>query len=156
MKKALLPSVLALALSAGSLSLPVSAHATLGLGTGSIAQDRVALAAVSRSTSRHATHSVHEMASDATTVREFVTPSGVVFAVAWNGLVHPDLTALLGSYHGAYQSAKSALPRRHGQRFRQVLGDGITVETWGHMRKLQGRAYLSDLIPAGVNLNAIR
>jgi hypothetical protein len=156
MKGTLLQIVLGLGVVTGSLSAPGSAGATLGLDTSSIAQDRAALSAVSRATTKHAAHAVHEIASDATTVREFVTPSGIVFAVAWNGLVHPDLSVLLGSYHGDYQSAEKRLQRRHGQRFRQVQGDRVIVETWGHMRKLQGRAYVNDLIPAGVDLNEIR
>ena len=156
MKGTLLQIVLGLGLATGSLCAPGSAGATLGLGTSSIAHDRAALSAVSRGTTRHAAHAVHEIASDATTVREFVTTSGTVFAVAWNGLVHPDLSVLLGSYHSDYQSAKARTQRRHGQRFRQVQGNRVVVETWGHMRKLQGRAYVNDLIPAGVGLNEIR
>jgi hypothetical protein len=156
MKGTLLQMVLRLGMVAGFLCAPGSAGATLGLGIGSIAQDRVALSAVSRATTRHAAHAVHEIGSDATTVREFVTPSGTVFAIAWNGLVHPDLSVLLGSYHGDYQSAKARARRRHGQRFRQVQGNLVIVETWGHMRNSQGRAYVQDLIPSGVDLNEIR
>lgn len=131
------------------------AYATLGQGADSIANDRKALGAAKRSGVSRSKYSVQEVASAATTVREFLTPDGVVFAVAWNGLVHPDLTTLLGSYAPEYQSAKRQLPRKHGQKRTQVKSSRVVVETWGHMRNLQGRAYVPTLLPAGVNLNEI-
>ncbi|HBG07261.1 MAG TPA: hypothetical protein DDY22_17330 [Geobacter sp.] len=131
------------------------AHATLGEGSDSIAKDRKALSAVKRATTSHAKYSVQEVASDATVVREFLTPSGVVFAIAWKGLVPPDLTVLLGSYFDEYKEAKRQLPRKHGQRRSRVKGDRVVVETWGHMRNLQGRAYDPALVPTGVRIDEI-
>ena len=49
-------------------------------------------------TASRANYQIQELTSVATVVREFFTPSGIVFAVAWSGLVHADLSALLGSY----------------------------------------------------------
>jgi hypothetical protein len=138
-----------------SLASSRQAYATLGEGADSIAKDRKALSAIKRATTSRANYTVQEVASDATTVREYLTPSGIVFAVAWNGLVHPDLTALLGSYANEFQNAKRRLPRKHGQKRTQVKADRVVVETWGHMRNLQGRAYVPELVPAGVNLDEI-
>jgi hypothetical protein len=147
---------LCLMLLAGSLSLSRQAQATLGEGADSIARDCQALSASKRATTTRANYTVQEVASDATTVREYLTLAGVVFAVAWNGLVHPDLTTLLGSYAGEYQVAKRQSPRKPGQRSLKVRSNRVVVETWGHMRNLQGRAYLPDLLPAGVNVNEIK
>jgi hypothetical protein len=155
MKKRVSTIFLFLVLLAISVAGSRQAHATLGEGADSIAKDRKALSAVKRASTMKANYTVQEVASDATTVREFVNPAGVVFAVAWNGLVHPDLSALLGSYHGEYSSAKRQLPRRHGQKRTHVKGDRVIVETWGHMRNLQGRAYVPALVPAGVNIDEI-
>lgn len=132
------------------------ACATLGEGADSIAKDCKALKAVKRATTSRANYTIEEVTSDATAVREFLTPSGVVFAIAWNGLVQPDLTALLGTYAGEYDTAKQQLPRRHGQKRTQVKADRVVVETWGHMRNLQGRAYLPALVPEGVDLHEIK
>ena len=131
------------------------AYATLGERADSIAKDRQALSAAKAVTNNRSNYTVQVLTSDANVVREFLTPSGVVFAVAWNGLVHPDLTALLGSYAAEYQNARQQMPRRHGKKNLRVQSDRIVVETWGHMRNLQGRAYLPALIPAGVSIDEI-
>ena len=45
------------------------------------------------------TYTVHEMrASTGTTVREYVSASGKVFGVAWEGPTLPDLRQVLGVY----------------------------------------------------------
>ncbi|HJV36678.1 DUF2844 domain-containing protein [Geomonas sp.] len=132
------------------------AFATLGEGADSVAKDRKALSATKRATTtRAANYSVQEVVSDTVTVREFISPDGVVFAVAWNGLTTPDLTTLFGSYFPEYQDAKQQAPRRHGHKQSRVKSGNIVVETWGHMRNLQGRAYVPALVPGGVNLEEI-
>jgi hypothetical protein len=101
-------------------------------------------------------YTVQEIRYGGTAVREYVSPSGIVFAVAWNGIRHPDLTALLGSYAGQYQKALQNSPRRPGVRHLSVKADGVVVEKWGHVRNLQGRAYAPDLIPPGVTVDEIK
>lgn len=140
----------------GILSLPSSSHATLGEPAESIARDRQALSAVHKRTTVKASYTVQEEVSDATSVREFVNASGVVFAVAWNGRVHPDLTQLLGSYAPEFRAAKKSQPRDPGRRRLQIKTGNMIVETWGHMRNLQGRAYLPALLPEGVTSDEIK
>lgn len=138
-----------------SAVIPGQVFATLGERADSVDKDRKALAAVKRATTTQANYTVQEVASAGVTVREYVSPSGVVFAVAWNGYTWPDLSVLLGSYHQEYKVAKQQTPRRHGQRQQQIVSGNVVVETWGHMRNLQGRAYVPSLVPAGVNINEI-
>ena len=73
-------------------------YAALGGGLDSISSDQQALHANHRAKSVKDKYSVEEITADAITVREYVTLSGVVFGVAWNGYVHPDLLQLLGNY----------------------------------------------------------
>jgi hypothetical protein len=141
---------------AGLLALPPQAQATLGEGSDSVARDRHALSATPHATTTHPKYTVQEVASEATTVREYLNSSGVVFAVAWDGLVHPDLTTLMGSYASEYRDAKRQVQRKHGQRQLRVKANRVIVETWGHMRNLQGRAYLPALIPEGVSVDEIK
>lgn len=148
-------STIGLILAVAVLWIAPGAWATLGEPVESIERDGNAMKAVRRPAQDRGKYSRHELRSDATTVREFVSPSGVVFAVAWNGLVHPDLKVLLGSYDLEYRSAVSKEPRRRGKRQSQVRTDRLVVETWGHMRNLQGRAYLPALLPEGVCIDEI-
>jgi hypothetical protein len=104
----------------------------------------------------HTGYTVQETETDATVVREYVAPSGLVFGIAWNGLTHPDLTKLLGSYAAPYKKALRQTPRKPGLRRHQVKSDQVVVEKWGHMRNLQGRAYAPALIPPGVSVDEIR
>jgi hypothetical protein len=137
-------------------SMPLrQARATLGEGAASVTRDRTALSAAKKATTSHASYTVQEVASDATTVREYLNLSGVVFAVAWNGMVHPDLTTLLGSYATEYRNAKRQAARQHGQKRLRVEARRVIVETWGHMRNLRGRAYLPALLPEGVSVDEI-
>jgi hypothetical protein len=133
------------------------AHAVLGESADSVAADRKALSAIrSATTTTHTNYFVQQTESDAVTVREYISPSGIVFAVAWNGMVNPDLTQLLGTYFGDYREARRQMPRRHGRRSQQVKTSRVVVETWGHMRNLQGRAYVPALVPSGVSIDEIK
>jgi hypothetical protein len=146
---------LGIVLLAGILTLPGPVLATLGEGADSVEKDRTALSASRHAMASHAKYTVQEVATEATTVREYLTPSGAVFAVAWDGLVHPDLTTLLGTYAGEYRDAKRQTQRKHGQRRLRVQSSSVIVETWGHMRSLRGRAYLPALVPEGVSVDEI-
>ncbi|HBA86608.1 MAG TPA: hypothetical protein DCZ75_01075 [Geobacter sp.] len=135
-----------------TLVAPRWSEATLGEPAESIARDGEALSAVARSSTSRTGYTIAEISSATTCIREYVTTSGTVFAVAWNGLAHPDLSVLLGSYNQEYRDALGRQPRRLGRRQTQVKSDRVVVETWGHMRNLQGRAYLPELVPEGVSL----
>jgi hypothetical protein len=147
---------LGLGLSTAIFALPLRAHATLGEPADSIEADRNALSAIRHVAVVRKDYTVQEVGADSTVVREYVSPSGVVFGIAWNGLVHPDLTQLLGSYAGEYQEALQQTPRKPGRRRLQVKTDRVVVEKWGHMRNLQGRAYAPALVPPGVSVDEIK
>ncbi len=132
------------------------ARAALGEAGASIAADGRALSAVARGTTDRGAFSVHELVRGGTTIREFVSPQDVVFAVAWSGLADPDLGPLLGSYASDYQRAARSAPRVKGKRASRVAGDSVVVERWGHMRDRHGRAWVPDLVPQGVNFDEIR
>lgn len=135
---------------------PSSVLATLGEPADSVTSDSKALSTVQRSTTVRSGYSVQVMESDATTVREYVAPSGIVFGIAWNGMVHPDVTKLLGTYAGEYNQALKQSPRKPGSRHQQVKTGRLVVEKWGHMRNFQGRAYDPNLLPPGVDSEDIK
>jgi hypothetical protein len=148
--------MLCLAFFTGVLCMVRPGNATLGQSADSVESDRIALSAGRGGTTAQNGYTVQEINSDGAAVREYVSASGIVFAVAWNGIRHPDLTALLGSYTGQYQQALSNTPRQPGVRHLSVRTDGVVVEKWGHVRDLRGRAYAPDLMPPGVTIDEIK
>jgi len=146
-----------LALSVVSLLIAQQTHAALGESVNSIESEQNALGAVKHAAKIREGYSIHEFTLDGTTVREYVSPTGIVFGIAWNGLAHPDLTRLLGSYTGEYETALRQTPRKPGLRRHEVIKtERVVVEKWGHMRNLQGRAYAPALLPPGVSSDEIR
>ena len=132
------------------------AQAALGERAESVAADQEALAASGPSIEMRAGYAVHTLLTRSLAVREYVGASGAVFAVAWKGRNLPDLSRLLGSHSSEYAAALPAAPRTPGRRFRRVQTGELVVETWGHMRNVQGRAFLPALLPPGVTPDDIR
>ncbi len=132
------------------------ARAALGETEASVAHDRAALQAVARGTTDRGTYAVHELERGGTTIREYVSPQGTVFAVTWSGLATPDLRTLLGGYAAEYEDAAAQQPKARGRRAQQVVARHVVVDRWGHMRDRHGRAYVPDLVPQGVSTDEIR
>ena len=139
-----------------ALLAPSQSEGKLGGSADSIETDRHALSAVRRNSTSHSSYSVHEIESDSANVREYVSSSGVVFGLAWNGLRHPDLNLLLGPYSTEFHEALKHTSRNRGAKSRSVKTSRLVVQMWGHPRKLQGRAYDPTLIPVGVTPDEIK
>src|SRR5262249_55780786 len=125
------------------LALSSSALAALGGSVDSVAADRTALAAQLRSTAM-LQYDVHEIDSGTLTVREYVTRTGQVFAVSWDGPVPPDMHQLLGEYfprfYQAANAAHEANPGMHRQ-FSSIESD-LVIQSNGRLRAFHGVAYL--------------
>lgn len=127
--------------------------ATLGQDVSSIQSDKAHLNASVQVMAKQL-YSVQQMrTAKGSTVRQYVSPGGTVFAVSWQGF-SPDLRQLLGDYYNEYMAAAAQAAHR-GRGVRVDTGD-LVVETGGHMRYVVGRAFLRDKIPAGVSVDEIR
>jgi hypothetical protein len=96
-----------------------------------------------------AAYTVHELHTPTgTVIREFIAPSGVVFAVSWRGPFKPNMTLLLGQYMGKYVRA----PRQAGSTRSRLMIEqpDLVVHAAGHMRAFAGIAYVPQLLPANV------
>jgi hypothetical protein len=135
------------------MALPMSCSAALGENESTIAAEQAQMNATRRVT-RTDTHAVHEMQTPAGhVIREYVSPTGTVFGIAWQGPSKPDLKQLLGSHFNELQPAQRTAIRRGPAVINQP---GLVLEMSGHMRAFAGRAYLPQLLPAGVQAEAIR
>ncbi|HEX7793544.1 MAG TPA: DUF2844 domain-containing protein [Vicinamibacterales bacterium] len=137
---------------------PLRASATLGSDVTTVNEDRAKMQGALMSITRNDRFEVHQLqASNGTTVREYVSSTGTVFAVSWEGPWMPDLRQVLGPYFDAYQRTVPAVRnarRSHGpMTFRS--GD-LVVQIGGHPRAFVGRAYIERLVPQGMQAQTIR
>jgi hypothetical protein len=117
----------------------------LGQSAASVRTDRQALQA-QQHTSAHDGYVVeHLEAVDGTVVREYVSPAGLVFGLAWQGPTVPDMTQLLGAYFPAYSEALYAAGPPRGPW--RVQTEALVVEMQGHLGAFAGRAYVPRLVP---------
>jgi hypothetical protein len=139
-----------------SLLLPLHAAAALGGDVTSVESDQKQMKA-QRVVRASANYSVHELQADSSaTVREYVSPVGKVFGVAWQGQAIPDLRQLLGEYYNQFDQA-AAVQRKLRRRGPLVINEsGLVVVSSGHMRAYSGKAYVSGLLPGGVQAEEIR
>jgi hypothetical protein len=129
-------------------AFPAPAWAALGDTEASVTADSQVFKASPRVTA-HAAFIVHELQSPTgTVIREFVTPSGVVFAVSWRGPFKPSMSLLLGQYISEYARA----PRSPGSTRSRLMIEqpNLIVHAGGHMRAFVGIAYLPQLLPVNV------
>ena len=133
--------------------LPRMAGAALGQPEASAAADALALKGSIKSTEQ-ASYRIHtiELPSGAV-LREFATPGGNVFAVAWSGPSLPNLRQSLGQYFDEYVTAAQAKRGSHHQLV--IQQDDLVVQSSGHMRDFSGRAYVPRALPAGVTTDEL-
>jgi hypothetical protein len=137
---------------------PFQASATLGSDVTTVNEDRAKMQGALMSITRNDRFEVHELqAANGTKVREYVSSTGTVFAVSWEGPWMPDLRQVLGPYFDTYQRTVPAVRnarRSHGpMTFRS--GD-LVVQIGGHPRAFVGRAYIERLMPQGLQAETIR
>ena len=125
------------------------AAAELGGDQASVEADRVHMKAASRALQAQK-YTVQEIQdTNGTLIREYLSPAGKVFAVAWNGPQMPDLQQLFGAtYFKSYQETARVWPGGRGPR--RVESTELVVHSGGHMRAFSGMAYVPKLMPADV------
>jgi hypothetical protein len=100
-------------------------------------------------------YNLHQITmADGSVVKEFVSPAGTVFAVAWRGHFIPNLQQLLGAYVTNLQQ---------GQRTRVIPRRGITIQgndfvftSFGLNRSFRGRAWVPSLVPANLTMEVVQ
>jgi Protein of unknown function (DUF2844) len=144
------------------LALPFPASAVLGDTAASVLNDQARMKGTLRSVDNR-TYVMHEITSQSgTVVREFVSPQGTVFGVAWEGQFPPDLQQLLGPYYQQAQKAQEKSQQEGSQQPRQRRGPivvetpGLVLYETGHVRSFHGQAYIPQLVPQGVQTSDIR
>jgi hypothetical protein len=147
----------AMGIAIATFAFPFSVRASLGGDLASVHDDQTKMQGTLRSTSNDSYNVQEIQAPNGVVVREYVSSSGSVFGVAWQGRSHPDLTHVLGGYYDRYvQAVKAQHAKRHGHGPLLIQQPGLVVQMGGHMRSLAGRAYLPLNLPTGVHAEEIR
>jgi hypothetical protein len=138
--------------------LPATVLAALGGDAASVDADRVRIQGALTRIVRNDSYALHEIRSaSGTMIREYVSTSGTVFAVVWQGPWLPDLRQVLGAHFDQYQTAmESARRERKGRGSILIDQPDLVVQMTGHPRSFFGRAYVPALVPQGVQVEAIR
>jgi Protein of unknown function (DUF2844) len=131
------------------------AFATLGEDVATVETDRVQMKAQLRLPTSAGGYLVHVIQTSAgTNVREYVSASGKVFAVAWDGPLLPNFRQTLGKYFDDYSSGISA--PRVGRRHLTIQRADLVVHSNGHLRAFYGNAYVPSLLPPNFSVGDIK
>jgi len=99
---------------------------------------------------------VHQItASSGVTVREYVSPKGLVFGVAWSGHFAPNVQQLLGSYYADLEQAQQSRTQQRGAPAVIRTGQLVFVSS-GHLRFIRGHAYVPSLVPDNISAEVVR
>jgi hypothetical protein len=142
---------------AAMLMTGLPAFAGLGEDASSVQADWVRMQGSVKTTQNQA-YTVHEIQGAAgTVVREYVSPAGKVFGVAWQGPWPPNMRQILATYFEQYQKvAQAKLNSRPGRRPLIIEQPGLVLQSGGHMRSFAGRAYIPEMLPQEVSAEVIR
>ena len=133
------------------------AHAVLGERAETVHADQMRLQGARR-LSTALRYQVHDIRmADGSSVRQFASPGGQVFALVWRSHLKLQLQPLLGQYFSGYSEARLASAKGHGFARQSVLTQGaLVVHESAHMGMFAGLAYVRHLVPEGVDPNALR
>jgi len=133
------------------------AQAALGDGAGAMKAAQTRFSGVRSESANGPVTTLEVRMADGSSVKEYVNPAGVVFAVSWRTRLKPDLEVLLGERFVA-QAAKIAAPAGVAgiKSYPSIRQPNLVVHQAGRMSAFAGLAYDPTLVPEGVNAEALR
>jgi hypothetical protein len=138
------------------LAASFPAWAALGQYEGSVSSDQTRLRSEDN-VQTFAAYKVHQLTTtNGVTVREFVSPKGMVFGVAWQASFMPDMNQLLGNYATNLQTAPQAQTRIIHHRGLIVKTNDFVYSNFGVMRLWKGYAYVPSLVPNNVSVEVVK
>ena len=102
-------------------------------------------------------YKVHQLTTaKGTVVREYISPQGLVFGIAWQAQFMPDMRQLLGSYETNLETATKAQTQVRHLRSLIVRTTDFVFVSSGHLRFWRGSAYAPNLVPNNVSVEVVR
>jgi hypothetical protein len=134
----------------------LSAHADLGGDESKISDENRNHKVKSHKRKSMTGYAVHEITMDSTVVKQYVTSSGKIFAVSWQGMRVPDLKTLFGAYYTEYENEKAQTKVKKGHRSIGMTTSNLVVSQGGTMRDMHGFAYLPSALPHGLKIEDLK
>jgi hypothetical protein len=133
------------------------ARASLGGDSASIQADQLYMQGTRRTIAAES-YTIHQIqAASGAVVKEYLSPEGKVFGLAWHGPWPLNMHQLLGTYFEQYaQAAKAQSGPRMGRRPLMIVQPGLVVQLSGHPRAFAGMAYVPEMLPPGVRAEEIQ
>ena len=134
----------------------IPAWAVLGQTEASVTTDQQRMKTEDR-VQTFASYRVHQLTTtNGPTVREYVSPQGVVFGVAWQGRFMPNVNQLLGTYVENLQTATADQTRILRRRGITVKTGDFVYSNFCHLQNCTGRAYVPAFVPSSVSAEVVR
>jgi hypothetical protein len=132
------------------------ARASLGQSEASVTADQQHMKSEDRVQSFQA-YKVHQLTSaNGTTVREYISPQGLVFEITWQGRFMPDVNQLLGTYANNLQTAPPAQTQIRRLRGLSVKTSDFVYSNFCHLLICTGAAYVPSLVPSNLPVAVMR
>lgn len=134
----------------------IPAWAVLGQSEASVTTDQQRMKSEDR-VEVFDSYKVHHLTTtNGPTVREYVTPQGMVFGVAWQGRFMPNMNQLLGTYVNNLQNATPAQTQIRQRRGLTVKTGDFVYTNFCHLQNCTGRAYVPAYVPNNVSAEVVR
>ena len=146
-----------LLVSCGALLFATEVQAVLGEPVDTVNADHVRFKGVRRQSAvqRVTAHEIN--LPDGSSIKEYVNPEGLVFAVSWRTRLKPDLAKLLGAGFTA-EVANNRKPTGIASSKSQhsVRQSNLVLHQGGRMNAFAGLAYAPHLVPEGFDADTLR
>ena len=129
-------------------SLSEMSYAELGGTTASILSEQKQFNSQLTSSQQNGYSVYTQTLTSGTSFQEYVSPSGIIFAISWSGPTLPNIQAIFGNYYANYLSAA-----QESRRSIYSSSDSLVIQSTGIMGAFQGFAFLPKQAPAGFTLN---
>jgi hypothetical protein len=133
------------------------AHATLGASAASIETDRVATK-TAHALLHETVYTRHELTNQKLKLHEFsANDTGKVFALAWQGSMHPDFKTLLGDYYPEFEAAYAQAKKSHHHGgVISAESENLHFELGGRMSSVYGQVWIKSTLPTGMDRHEIQ
>jgi hypothetical protein len=138
------------ALILSALLIPSISRAELGGNAASVLAEQKEFGSLLTTDTKNGTTVYIQTLASGTILKEFLSSTGVVYAVSWSGPSLPNLQIILGSY---FKNYLAALKQSRGSIFSTT--ENVVIQSSGMMGAFQGFAFLPKQAPSDFTTSSL-